>query len=158
MIDDKGRLFGIINIIDLVVLLLIVVVALGYFYRDRNADPAVTRTAEVKVICPYVRPEVAEQIKVGDQLVARGQVQPVKVTELRIETARDTDTRADGELILQKHPFRKDIYLTLEGPISNTGAELYLAGQQVRAGLDKFIVKTEIFEVQGEILEIKIKE
>lgn len=156
MIDDRGRLFGVINIIDLIVILLVVVVAVGFFYRGRNVEVAQTQTATVKVLCPYLRPEVAEQIHEGDQLLARGQLQPVYVKELRVETGRDSDTRADGELVLQEHPFRKDVYLTLEGPISYTGAEVYMAGQQIRAGLDKYIVKTQLFEAEGEILEVKI--
>lgn len=156
MIDEKGRLFGLINIIDLVVLLLILLLAGGYFYRQNQQAPAETYTATVKVLCPYLRPEVAEQIHQGDELVARGQVQPVRVTELRVLTARDSDTRADGELVLQQHPFRKDVYLTLEGPVSFTGAEVFLAGQPVRAGIDKYIFKTQTVEVEGEILSVDV--
>jgi len=158
IIDDKGRLFGLINIIDLAVLLLVVFVAFGFFYRDRDAGTAETRTAAVKVICPYLRPEVAAQIHEGDQLLARGQLQPVYVTELRVEKAKDMGTTSDGELLLQEHPFRKDVYLTLEGPVSQTGAELYMAGQQIRAGLEDYIVKTQFFEAKGEILEVRVSE
>ena len=157
MIDEKGRLFGFINIIDLTVLILILVVALGFFYRHQNADPVVTNTATVKVICPYLRPEVAEQIHAGDQLLARGQLQPVSIKDVKVVTARDSDTRADGTMVLQQHPFRKDVYLTLEGPVSYTGAELYMAGQGIRAGLDKYILKTQVVEVTGEILEVEVK-
>jgi hypothetical protein len=157
MIDDKGRLFGLINIIDLVVLILIVVIAGAYFYRNASSEPAATQTATVKVLCPYLRPEVAEQIKVGDQLLARGQLQPVYVKEVRVVNAKDTEPDDNGKIILQDHPFRKDVYLTLEGPVSATGAEIYLAGQQVRAGMDKYIMKTQFFEVQGEILEVTVK-
>ena len=156
MIDDKGRLFGLINIIDLAVVLIVIVLVAGYFWTKRETGPVQVQTAAVKVLCPYVRPEVAEQLQVGDQLMARGQLQPVYVTELTVVTARDTGTAADGELVLQQHPFRQDMYITLEGPISYTGAEIYMAGQQIRAGLDKYIMKTQIFEAQGEILGIEI--
>jgi hypothetical protein len=157
MLDEKGRLFGFINIIDLLVLILILVVAAGFFYKQKNTAPVATHTAEVKVICPYLRPEVAEQIHEGDQLLARGQIQPVYIKEVEVVTARDSDTRADGTLVLQQHPFRKDVYLTLEGPISYTGDEIYMAGQGIRAGLDKYILKTQVVEVTGEILEVNVK-
>jgi hypothetical protein len=157
MIDEKGRLFGFINIIDLTVLILILVIALGFFFRHKNTEPVVTNTATVKVICPYLRPEVAGQIHAGDQLLARGQLQPVYIKDVKVVTARDSDTRADGTLVLQQHPFRKDVYLTLEGPVSYTGAELYMAGQGIRAGLDKYILKTQVVEVTGEILEVEVK-
>lgn len=157
MLDEKGRLFGFINIIDLLVLILILVVAAGFFYKNKNAAPVATHTAKVKVICPYLRPEVAEQIHDGDQLLARGQIQPVYIKDVKIVTARDSDTRSDGTLVLQQHPFRKDVYLTLEGPVSYTGAEVYMAGQGIRAGLDKYIMKTQVVEVTGEILEVEIK-
>jgi hypothetical protein len=156
MIDDKGRLFGLINVIDLIVILLVVALAGGFLWSKRDTGPVTVQTATVKVICPYVRPEVAEQLKVGDQLMARGQLQPVYVTELTVVTARDTGTAASGELMLQQHPFRQDMYITLEGPISFTGSEIYMAGQQIRAGLDKYTMKTQKFEVLGEILGIEI--
>ena len=157
MLDEKGRLFGFINIIDLLVLILILVVAAGFFYKHKNAAaPVETHTAKVKVICPYLRPEVAEQIHDGDKLLARGQLQPVYIRDVEIVTARDSGTRDDGTLALQQHPFRKDVYLTLEGPISYTGAEIYMAGQGIRAGLDKYILKTQIVEVAGEILEVEV--
>lgn len=154
MIDSKGRLFGLINIIDLAILILLLVLVGAYFYRDRGATETSAPMATVKVLCPYLRPEVALQIHEGDQLLARGQLQPVFVKELRIEQARDSEPDAKGKIILQEHPFRKDVYLTLEGPVSINGAEIYLAGQQVRAGIDKYIMKTQYFEAEGEVLEV----
>lgn len=158
MIDEKGRIFGLINVIDLLVLILILVLAGGYFYRSSSADVTQTQTATVKVLCPYLRAEVAEQIHEGDQLLARGQLQPVYVTEVKVVNAKDTEPDDQGKIILQDHPFRKDVYLTLEGPIAMTGAEINMAGQQVRAGMDKYTMKTQLFEVEGEILEVKINE
>ena len=158
MIDDKGRIFGLINIIDLVVLLIIFIVVGGLVLRNKNPEAVETSTATIKVICPYLRPEVAAQIKEGDQLLSRGQLQPVYVKELRVEDANDTAPDSTGRIVLQKHPFRKDVYLTIEGPVSNTGSELYMAGQQIRAGLSKYIVKTQLFEAEGEILEVNLQE
>lgn len=158
IIDDKGRLFGWINVIDLAILVLIVLVAGGYFYRQNNEAVTEQPTVTVKVLCPYLRPEVAEQIHKGDQLLARGQLQPVYVTELTVTKARDTEPDDRGIIILQDHPFRKDVYLTLEGPGTVNGAEVYVAGQQVRAGMDKYIMKTQWFEVEGEILEVTLHE
>jgi len=158
VIDEKGRIFGLINIIDLIVLILVAVVAVGFFYRQQNPETVVTKTATVKVICPYLRPEVAQQLKEGDHLLARGQIQPAFIKELRVEKANDTAPDSTGTIILQKHPFRQDLYVTIEGPVSATGAELYLAGQQIRAGLDKYILKTQYFEAEAEILEVEIQE
>jgi len=157
MIDDKGRIFGLINIIDLVVILLVVILAFGYFYRNRTPDVTETHTATVKVICPYLRPEVAAQLHEGDHLLARGQIQPAYIKELTVEKANDTASDSSGKIILQKHPFRQDVFVTLEGPVSYTGAEIYMAGQQIRAGLDDYILKTQFFEATGEILEVNVK-
>jgi len=158
MMDEKGRLFGLINVIDLLVLILIVVLVGAYFYRTGTPEVTESLTAEVKVLCPYLRPEVAEQIHEGDQLLARGQLQSAYVKELRVENAKDSEPDDNGIIILQDHPFRKDVYLTLEGPITTNGAEVFLAGQQVRAGIDKYIMKTQLFEAEGEILEVILPE
>lgn len=156
LINEKGRIFGLINIIDLIVIILIAFLAFGFFYHQKNTATAETRTATVKVICPYLRPEVAEQIHEGDQLMARGQLQPVYVKELRVEIGNTSAVNSEGKVVLQKHPFRKDVWLSLEGPISTTGDEIYMAGQEIRAGRKKYLVKTQLFEVEGEILEVDI--
>lgn len=134
MIDDKGRIFGLINVIDLVVLLIIFIVVGGLVLRNKNPEAVETRTATIKVICPYLRPEVAAQIKEGDQLLARGQLQPVYVKELRVEDANDTAPDSTGKIVLQKHPFRKDVYLTIEGPVSNTGQNCIWPASKLEPG------------------------
>lgn len=156
MIDEKGKLFGFINIIDLVVILLILAVGGAWYYKHQQPEQAATHTATVYIQCPNLLPVVADQIRKGDQLLARGQLQPVVVKSIRMEAARDSDTGPDGQLVIQTHPFRKDVYLTVEGPISYTGGEIYMAGQAIRAGIDKYKFKTQLVEVDAQILKIEI--
>lgn len=156
MIDEKGKLFGFINIIDLVVILLILAVGGAWYYRHQEPVQVATHTATVYMECPNLLPEIADQIKTGDKLMARGQLQPVVVKSVRMEAAKDSDTGPDGQLVIQKHPFRKDVYLTVEGPISYTGAEIYMAGQAIRAGIDKYKFKTQLVEVDAQILKIEV--
>ena len=95
LIDEKGKLFGKINIIDfLVVLFLLCILPLGYFgYKILTKEPEVTRGEFIEIEGDYqfikVRPELLSHISVGDkelgpdgevigEIVGLGQSEPYK--------------------------------------------------------------------------------
>lgn len=160
MLDEKGRLFGKINVVDLAIILVGIVLVAGYLYRDRAAGtPAEARTVVVKIVCNNVYPGTENSIKVGDRLVAGGGLTNIKVTEIRVQPALATATTADGKMNLTTNPFRKDIYLTLEGKISQiTPAEITFGGQKCRVGKEDFVFKTQKVEVaKAIVLDINIE-
>lgn len=160
MIDEKGRLFGKINIIDLAVVLVIVLLAGGILYREKGSSAVVAqpRTVVMKVVCLGVYPDAATQIKPGDQLVASGNLVPVYVKDVKIRRALNGTPNAEGQIILAEHPFRKDVLLTLEGKtMAVSPAEIVLGGQRVRAGIEDYVVKTQKFEAKATIISVEVK-
>ena len=92
VVDEKGKIFGRLNIIDLlVVLLLIAAVALvGYkaTHRAENAGGGTT-VLTYTVECDAIKPEVYESVKAfveaseeGDQLMANGEMVTAWVTDV----------------------------------------------------------------------------
>lgn len=160
MIDDRGRLWGKINVIDLAVVLCLLLVVAGLVYREKAKTAIVNpRTVEVKVVCPFVYPEVVPNLKVGDQLVANGVLVPVFVKALEVRPALVTVSKPDGSMILTQNPFRKDIFVTLEGKTNAISpAEIVLGGQKVRAGKEDFYVKTQKCELKATVLRVEVKD
>lgn len=159
MLDKQGRLFGRVSIIDLAILLAIVLVIAGVFYRGRGVDVAVTaKTVQIKVVCPFVYPEVVPNIKAGDQLVANNQLVPVYIKEVEVKKAATTVSKPDGSMILTENPFRKDMFLVIEGQTTAVSPyQIMLGGQQVRAGKDDYFVKTRTAELKATILNVEVK-
>ena len=86
LIDNKGRIFGLINIIDLLVIVLIVAVVGRFTLKSRQKSTgAVTTNIEVVVHVKEVRDATADIVKVGDIVketksnVVLGKVVDVKV-------------------------------------------------------------------------------
>ncbi|SHG42921.1 protein of unknown function [Thermosyntropha lipolytica DSM 11003] len=158
IIDDKGRLFGLINVIDLIILLIIALLIVGYIYRGRatpvSSEP---QTVRLKVVCPAVYPGVENNLKTGDRLIAAGAVTSAEIKEIEVKPAAWVTTNAQGQMVLTTNPFRKDIHLTIEGTSTQAGpAGITLAGQSVRAGKEDFVVKTQLVELKATIVSVEI--
>ncbi len=160
MIDKQGRLFGRVSIIDVAIILAVILVICGVFYRGRGPDVAAvsSKTVTIKVVCPFVYPDVVKNIQVGDQLVANNQLVPVYIKEVDIRKAATTVSKPDGSMILTENPFRKDIFLVIEGQTTAVSPhEIMLGGQKVRAGKDDYFVKTRTAELRATVLEVEVK-
>lgn len=78
IINEKGKLFGLINIVDLLVLIAAVAVAAGVGYKlfapqiKESVQPQVELTAIVRVrgATPFLVTEVERNSQVGKQLVS----------------------------------------------------------------------------------------
>lgn len=164
MIDKNGKIFGIINIVDLAVLLILVlfVGAVGYkVIGSKNTGNIIgTKTEDKEVVVTVLarlKPEsVANSLKEGDKLVAKnnwtnGVIESVEYTEADYSVPTDK-----GELVLDKHPMHKDVKVTLRFKTDVSGPIISFAGQEVRIGAD-YWVKTQTVEVQGLITNIDVK-
>lgn len=159
MIDKQGKLFGKVSIIDLAIVLAVILVIIGVFYRGQGPSAAVnTKTVQIKVVCPWVYPDVTESVQVGDQLVANNQLVPVYIKEVDVRPANTTLSWSDGSMQLAQNPFRKDIFLVIEGETTAvSNVEIMLGGQKVRAGKDDYYVKTDTYELKAVILDVEVK-
>lgn len=160
MLDEKGRLFGRVNVIDLAVVLVIVLLAAAYLYREKGSTSvtAAPSTVRLKVVCYNAYPGVAESLHVGDQLVAGGALVPVYIKDIRVRPANNATVRADGTMLLTTNPFRQDIDLVLEGKSTAVGpAEITLGGQKVRAGIEDYVLKTRLVELKAAIVAVEVE-
>lgn len=155
-IDDRGKLFGLINPIDLLVLLLVLLVGTGVYYKTQTAGTFVEPSkVKVSVLLSWLRPEEAISIKTGDILVANGNYTDVKITDVKLEPARTVNVTDEGKSILTTDPYRKDVTVIIEGQMPITSPELKFGGQDLRRGKEYFI-KSQTYEYRGYPLDIEI--
>lgn len=163
LINEKGKLFGIINVVDLLVLVAAIAVVGGVGYKlfakqiKEVASPQVTLTMTVRVrgATPFLVDEVERNDQVGKSLVSGNSYVNAKITDMRIEDYVQQVTTADGRIVSATDPDKKDIIFTIETKVSKDTPSPAIGTQEVRAGRT-YIVKTNDFETSGNIDSVDI--
>lgn len=154
VIDKKGRIFGKLNIIDLIVILLIIaaVAVLGSKLASPGSDAdGEGQQVVYTVLVRNVAPEVYEDIKgmLPSQLYAEDELQNGYVTKVEA-TPVETDVYGTVD-IARGVPGNLDLVFTIEATVEDNVSSK-LGSQEIRVG-KYHIVKTTEFELDyGTIL------
>lgn len=164
LVDEKGKLFGILNIIDLLVILLLIVAVALIGWKVLKKDGAsnanrtiLTYTVEVK----GVDQEVYEGIKayvpgesgIGDQLMANGSMVDAYVTSVTAAPHEGGLTMTDVNGNMLTFPTEDDtldLTFTIQANVVNAVTN-EVGTQEVRIG-KTHIVKTVHFELTNGII------
>lgn len=163
IINEKGKLFGVINIVDLLVVLAVIAVAAGIGYKlfatqiaDATAEQAaMTVTVRVRGATPFLVEEVQRNSQVGKQMVSGNSYVNATITDMKIEDYVQQVTTADGSIVNATDPSKKDLVFTIETTVAKGTATPTIGTQEVRAGRT-LIVKTNDFETTGNIDSVVI--
>lgn len=117
-IDEKGKLFGKINLVDAVVLLFIVLALLGVVYRlyftSRIIQPAVPESITYKATLAGVRRMSADALNVGDTVFLEPSNQLMgTITEKLVEPAKGNVVKTNGEVVESTMPGRYNVHMTI---------------------------------------------
>lgn len=165
LINEKGKLFGIINVVDLVILVAVLAVAgaigwqlLGSKVNDAVA-PQVELTTEVAIIgtAPRILTEIERQDLVGQKIVAGNEYLNAEITDVKIEDYVVQAIRDDGVIVDATDPSKKDVIITIKTTVAKGTPSPKIGSQEVRAGRT-YIVKTQTFECSGTIRYVEIAE
>ena len=107
LINEKGKLFGVINVVDLLVLLAVIAVAAGVGYKlfaPQIAEAAakqvdMTMIVRVRGATPFLVAEVERNSQVGKQIVSGNSYTSAVITDMQIEPYDQQVTTADGRIV-----------------------------------------------------------
>ncbi|NPV69671.1 MAG: DUF4330 domain-containing protein [Firmicutes bacterium] len=162
-IDSKGRIFGKVNIIDLLVVVLIVTAAYGFWHthvgsKQLAALRGKTGPVEVTFLVANVRPATVNAIKSGDRVNdSKTNTYLGEVTAVRAEPAEIAVTGPDGRIYESTSQIRKDVWVTIVGPGRVSPNVITLGSTEVRIGA-QIALKSNIFAVQSTVMAIKLPE
>lgn len=158
IINEKGKLFGLVNIIDLITILLIIALVLGAFYKFKGNSINVIGTNNTKEMEYVVRlnpnyEDYFKQLNVGDKLVRDKRVLDASITDINIQDYYESIADENGEISLQKHPLFKEAFITIKATVTDKDPIFKLGEQEIRVGCSNF-VRTKFFEMSGFIYKV----
>lgn len=165
IIDEKGKLFGFVNIVDLLVAIIIIgviaVVGIRLTSNARNAEGQNPLDGKkeiyVTLYANSIVPEVADTLKVGDKLVANNVFTNAEIVSIDVAPAAYVSTNYEGEVILTEHPIWKDITVVIKDTVNASSPILKAGNQEARVNYS-FILKTQQFEANCKIRGIELKD
>lgn len=160
LINEKGKLFGIINIIDLAVLVIVLLIVgvVGYKVLGNKIDNALGTDTGAKDIvftvkCQGRSPVAVAELKKGDKLISVTNYVDAYVDSFTSYPADVFIQTADGRVVIAKDPYKLDVVITVKMKYVS-GDIIKLGTQDIAAG-KPFTFKTHTVEFGGMIENIE---
>lgn len=162
IINKEGKLFGKISIIDILVIAVILVAALGVYTRffKTNEKVAVSsETIEYNFVIKNVRQGTVDGLKklgpVYDTTTKEYMGDIVSVSE---KTAISEKALADGSVINAEIPDRFDVTLTIKTSGSSNNSGYYTQNNLLLCAGSKFVIGTKFVKTSGEVSLVQTAE
>jgi hypothetical protein len=155
IIDEKGRLFGRINIIDFtIVLFLLSLLPLFYFgYRIFHIPPP-HRIIEQEIFCKFnkVDPKIVKIVKVGDKQInaTTGNTDAEIMQIICIEPYFYVIKGANGTMMIKQDSLLKQVWVKLKIRGELKSGELFYHGNSIYPGAN-ITFSTDKYSLQGTV-------
>ncbi|MBR5236828.1 MAG: DUF4330 domain-containing protein [Clostridia bacterium] len=155
LIDEKGRLFGKINLLDIFFVLILIVALFGvYFFLSGHGGSAATMPVTYTV-------EVQKQNQVYFDHIIQGERVTDGVTKafmgtiagLKTEPAKVV-TPANDKIVLAQPEGKLDGYITIKADATVNYPDLVLDGETIKIGKE-VALRSESAAMRGYIVDIK---
>lgn len=157
LVDEKGRLFGRVNLFDLFIVVLIFALIGGVSYKYKVASRMVAVNESdltVKLWIEDVKDVTVDVINEGDQVKEYdsnhyfGEVIKKEV----VPHTEEVET-ADGKIVNAEVEGKYDVYITLKCKGINSENAISIASKEVRIG-GKIVIKHKLYALQTRAIEI----
>ncbi|HPW40982.1 MAG TPA: DUF4330 domain-containing protein [Bacillota bacterium] len=160
--DNRGKLFGRINIVDLIIILLIILTAVGGYMFFFGRDSKQTLNTG-KVVYDFeitnVNKDFIDAINPGDPIrdnVRGNELGTVVSKSSRGATMLNEDL-INGRYIIAEVPDAYDVVITIEGNANITPANIIVGGAEIKVG-KKFSIKGKGYANQGFVTKMTLVE
>lgn len=161
MINKDGKLFGKISIVDIVVVLIIVVLAIGIYSRFGSSTRAAVSSGE-KIECTFIVRNVREYTK--DALMKRGPLYDKtsreyigEITEVKAEDGMYKVNMADGSFKSVVPEERYNVFVTVEFTGKSGDNGYYTAANKFLGVGSSVIIDSKYAECESTVYAIEQK-
>lgn len=157
VIDKKGKLFGLINIIDLGVILLIMLLVVGGARRmGRGVSLKGTKPAIIEVEVSDVKKNIVEALSVGDPMYHYGKdVKFGDIVDKQVEPFKQPAKAKDGSTVMKEVSGKYTVILVVESNVHDDPNAVLVGGEQTRVD-SSFKFENKNVEFSGRVLSLEI--
>ena len=159
MIDNKGKLFGKVNIVDLLIIVFVCVAVAATVYKfgfsaHKNVNQS-DITLQYVLKTSGIRSYTADSITIGDEIYDDetdrflGTVSKVEKKEALGHLAK-----ADGEIVYTEKPERFDVYITVECDARLIGGGYFANGTKEIGVFSEIDIYSQDFTCQTEVVSV----
>lgn len=161
-IDDKGRVFGKISIVDLAVIFVVILGILwfGYSMWFKNLNKDVTsreKEIEITVLVQGIRPTTADAIKNSTKMFEfKTGAYIGDVVDVTTEPSKGWTVAPDGSWLQMPSPDKVDAYVRIRGTARIGEDVITMNGVEVRIGTSLGL-KSQLVSFTGNITEMNLE-
>lgn len=138
IINEKGKLFGLINVIDLIVIMLLVVLFVGGAkrFRDKPVISSEESPAKITFEVKDIRDITANQIEIGDPIYyydRGGYIGQIVEKEVRPYTE---PVEYEGRWVDAEVPGKYVVVFTVDAKVKDSPDVVVAGGEQTRVGVE----------------------
>ncbi len=162
VIDEKGKLFRKINVIDLLIIIVVLALALATFIKFRTSDSYMSKdtTIEYTLLVENIREHTVEAIeKKKDAILDYETKKEIgDIVDVEMSGASELEMLNDGKYKEVKFKDKYDLLLTIQVKGTETTDNYYtLSGKKLVVG-DEIIIYNEYASTSGIVKSIKVLE
>ena len=162
IINEKGKLFGLINLADLIIVIVVVLLVGAIIWQlagDKVQDTVAKRVeVQAELVVEDVTPELIEEVYrqelIDQNLVSGSAYLPAKVIDIWVEDREEMIITDDGEIIKIDNPYNQDIHFMITTTVADS-ASFKIGTQEVKIG-STVILKTQTFESEAQVVAIDV--
>lgn len=159
LVNEKGKLFGVINIIDLSVLLILALLIVGGAQRMKSKPITVNEAKEgiVTFEVSDIRMVNVENIVVGDPIYHYDKGALIgTIVEANYDAYKEPVETGDGRLVEAEKPGRYVVTFKVKTEIKDNPDSILVGGEQTRIG-SQFRLKNKKVAFFGTVLGVEIE-
>lgn len=158
IVNEKGKLFGLINIIDLAVVLILALIVVGGASRLKTKPIVVNENSKAVITFEVsdVRMATVENIVVGDPIYHYDKGGFIgNITDVKVEPYKEP-VESDGKWINAEIPGKFVATFTVDAEVRDNPDVIVSGGEQTRIGV-QFRVKNKRIAFFGTVMKIEVQ-
>lgn len=159
LIDKKGKLFGLINIIDLTTILVVGLLVFGGIKRLQSQPIVVDKTSEASIIYRVedVRMATVDNVVKGDPLYHYDKGEYIgEIEDVEYEPFTEP-LESNGEWIMAPIPGKYVVSIKVKANVKNNPDVILVGGEQTRVGT-QYRMKNKRIAFFGTAMEVEVVE
>lgn len=162
ILDEKGKLFGKVSIVDIVFIILVLLLFGGIyvkFFNVKNTQQALTETIEFSVFIQNVRQPTVDAIMVGENAFEESTgLYLGEIIDKEVKPSEDKIIKADGDIVIASMPGKYDIIVTFKVPgIEKEDGYFANGNKEIKHGSD-LKVETKLIAFESKINSVEVVE